>query len=258
MRSSDEIASHPLVKQLLDDMGPVFERITPTLENRNGRRQKHPVDVSPSEHYTWQTFGKALAIHDTARRLEHAKGLVRLYPSPKDFESIGITRDKWVEYHLCYFIINLASIPDLCLLLTNTVFKLGMPERLCTLESIIKNDWVAETEVPKALRNLDKVVEEHRTLRNLHVHRGQVPKVSDLLDDDLFSYLSFITFAEKISNIELDPHILPQGYRTATNDLSRKMEGYFCTVLDAIIIVLNELQPQYLKVLTRIRNGGYL
>jgi len=255
MPSSEEIASHPLVKQLLDDLKDVFGRID--LKSRKSLRAKQPVDVSPSEHYTWQAFGKASVIHDTARRLEHAKEFVSVFPSPKGFERKGITRDKWVEYHLSYFVVTLASIPDLCLLLTNTIFKLGMPERLCTLESVTKNDWVAETEVPKTLRGLDKVVEEHRTLRNLHVHKGKVPEVSELLGDDLFSYLSLITFAENVSSIGFDPHILKQGYRTATNDLRLRMESDLSSVLDGVMAVLNELQPQYQKILGRIRNSDF-
>jgi len=249
------MASHQLVKQLMDDLKPVFERINPNYKKQKSLLSKSPVDVSPSEYYTWNVFSKASAIHDAARRMEHAIQFVGTFPNATGYEKKGITRDKWIEYHFSYFKVNLASIQDLCLLLTNTIFRLGMPERLCSLDSITKNEWVAETDTPKTLRALDKIIEEHRTIRNLHVHRGQVPNISEVLGDDLFSHLSVISFVESINSIGFDRAALKQGYRAATKDLKARIQDDITSVLNGVIIVYDSLLIQYSKNIARIRTG---
>lgn len=98
--------------------------------------------------------------------------------------------DKMNRYdHIVFGIENyylrLTSAFDRCLRLANVIFQLGLPERQCNNESIIKNSHVKGTPVASALTELDKFTGPFRYHRNTVAHQGTYSE-KDL--DQLGSY----------------------------------------------------------------------
>ncbi len=83
-----------------------------------------------------------------------------------------MNRYDYIVFGIENYYLRLTSVCDRCLRLANVIFQLGLPERQCNNESIIKNSHVKETPVAKALTELDKFTGPFRFHRNTVAHQG--------------------------------------------------------------------------------------
>lgn len=235
----------------------MIEKHMPQLEDHlrkggklhNARELEH----EPPEQYFFMVYNKSIAIFNALERLSLSYHLIATFPNSKTSEKKGFTRDKWILYHLSFFTVTLTSLLDLCLLLTNEVFRLGMPERLCSLESITKNCWILPTDIPKALRALNKSLAEHQKRRNLHVHQGKVPDIAEILNDDLFDRLRMITLKERTNPNGINRSELSQSYRVTVKDLRARMVKDLNDVVETIHPILNSLLHKYSQCMSELR-----
>lgn len=96
-----------------------------------------------------------------------------------------MNRYDYIVFGIENYYLRLTSVFDRCLRLANVIFQLGLPERQCNTESIIKNSHIKGTLVANALTELDKFTGPFRFHRNTVAHQGTYSE-KDL--DQLGSY----------------------------------------------------------------------
>jgi hypothetical protein len=96
-----------------------------------------------------------------------------------------MNRYDYIVFGIENYYLRLTSVFDRCLRLANVIYQLGLPERQCNNDSIIKNSHVKGTPVAKALTELDKFTGPFRYHRNTVAHQGTYTE-KDL--DQLGSY----------------------------------------------------------------------
>lgn len=96
-----------------------------------------------------------------------------------------MNRYDYIVYGIENYYLRLTSVFDRCLRLANIIYQLGLPERQCNNDSIVKNSHVKGTPVAKALTELDKFTGQFRYHRNTVAHQGTYSE-TDL--DQLGSY----------------------------------------------------------------------
>lgn len=83
----------------------------------------------------------------------------------------NMSRYDYITFGIENYYFRLTSVFDRCLRLANVIFQLGLPERQCNNESIIKNAYVEGTPVANALIQLDKFSAPFRFHRNSVAHQ---------------------------------------------------------------------------------------
>jgi hypothetical protein len=73
--------------------------------------------------------------------------------------------------------------------LTNYTFRLGLSERKCNKDTVIKNALVISTGVDEILKQIQEVVEPLRHCRNLYVHRGLAKGNEDINILAMYEYV---------------------------------------------------------------------
>ena len=83
-----------------------------------------------------------------------------------------MNRYDYIVFGIENYYLRVTSVFDRCLRLANVIFQIGLPERQCNNESIIKNSHIKGTSVAKALTELDKFTSSFRFHRNTVAHKG--------------------------------------------------------------------------------------
>jgi len=79
-------------------------------------------------------------------------------------------RTDYIVYTIENFYLRMTSIIDKCLILTNIVFDIGLPERDCKETTIIKNTKVNKTSVKVSLQKINKFIDHFKQIRNRIAH----------------------------------------------------------------------------------------
>jgi hypothetical protein len=141
---------------------------------------KEPEELSELEQYLISVFRWTARLADSFRRLEHVRAYLAHFRILKQYNETGIKRMDYIKYHYSNHAVILLGIFDLALILTNSVFRLGIPERQCRPEIVIENSWVRRRGIDKSLRELNSAVEHLREPRNVFIHRGYPRDTEDL------------------------------------------------------------------------------
>ena len=83
-----------------------------------------------------------------------------------------MSRYDYIVFGIENYYLRLTSVFDRCLRLANVIYQLGLPERQCNNDSIIKNSHVKGTPVGKTLKELDKYTGPFRFHRNTVAHQA--------------------------------------------------------------------------------------
>jgi len=83
-----------------------------------------------------------------------------------------MNRYDYIVFGIENYYLRLTSVFDRCLRLANVLFQLGLPERQCNNDSIIKNSHINGTAVAHALQELDKFTGPFRFHRNTVAHQA--------------------------------------------------------------------------------------
>jgi len=175
---SSQIENHQFIKELSNDLQPTASRKYQEIKD-SGQSLFQSTSLvlsslSELEQYSKSLFIWAMRIRDCFETLEHVG--VYLHPSfriNRRYREAGIGLNHYINYHYFNYATTVVRIMDVALILTNTTFRLGNPEKLCRLDYIIENSWVRSTGVDKFLKKLNAIVEPWREPRNLFIHRGK-------------------------------------------------------------------------------------
>ncbi|EDZ65366.1 hypothetical protein NOC27_2046 [Nitrosococcus oceani AFC27] len=147
-----------------------------------------------------------------------------------------MNRYDYVVYGIENYYLRFTSVFDRCLRLANVIYQLGLPERQCNNDSIIKNAHVKGTPVAKSLTELDKFTGPFRYHRNTVAHQGTYS------EKDLDQLGSYYLLAEKDDDFERYRYLFKkktddfvaekkQDFKGQLVALESLVENYFDSVL---------------------------
>lgn len=157
-----------------------------------------------------------------------------------------MNRYDYVVYGIENYYLRLTSVFDRCLRLANIVFQLGLPERQCNNESIIKNAHVKGTAVARALTELDKFAGPFR------FHRNTVAHQSTYSEKDLDQLGSYYCLAEEDDGFERYRDIFKRmtdnfvsGKKKEFKDHVVKLERLVEIYLDSVVSIIETRLKEY-------------
>lgn len=248
MDKKKQLASYPL-------MNAVFENIRPTLNKSMDRfkkiakrgkiRDRKENALNEYQSYNVNVFQRAHALLNCVYQLEDIRKFIKRFPSPRTYERENISQYRWIEYHYSYFVITLVTLADTALILVNTVFRLGNPEKLCRAEVIKSNEWVKDTTVNRSLQRIDEITSRHRSVRNLSVHRGKAPELYKIFKSDLLDYLNLYSFVNLHAESIVDKRLLDFAFKGEIKKICESLDKEFDAAKDAIWKLFDSLTPIY-------------
>jgi hypothetical protein len=244
-----ESASHPFLKTLMENNKDYLKHVVSSLGKKIKGMPTEPIQLDSHHFYTSQVMDAVVPILNTLDRIRWARAFLTTFPNAKEYKKKGVTRDRWIEYHYTYYAVSYATIRDLALLLTNEVFRLKLPPRLCSMEAIVGNGWVKPTELPAILNELATQAKSHQEAKNLHVHRGKTPDIAALLDDDHFRTLGIISLGDLIGPQRLgaaERAIIQAAYRMTVGKLAERVDAEIAK-LDSILVKLFTFLEAYYR-----------
>lgn len=141
------------------------------------------------EEYVLDVFMTATRIVETVEQLRFVPIFLRNFPRRKRFNKYGINHPKYLQYHLETHFIKIATLLDQMAILINKVFRLGIPEKKCSVDAILENEHTRHSAAAKVLKTFDKSIQGIKSVRNLIVHRG-IFNDEELNEIGMFYYLS--------------------------------------------------------------------
>jgi|HubBroStandDraft_6_1064221.scaffolds.fasta_scaffold148207_2 hypothetical protein len=124
--------------------------------------------LTPAEEYVRECFRSAGQLMTTCEQLGYAIAYLSGYRRRATSERELIARSDWIAYNVEGFLTRIATISDRALKLVSIAFQLGIPPRECRFSVIAHNAHVANTQVRKALTNLEATLKPHRSTRKLN------------------------------------------------------------------------------------------
>lgn len=251
MKNHEHLTTHPLVEQSFQHITPVLEKLSPELAKRaqgKGRiRNKAITVLENSDHYHVMVFQKASALISAIERLENSVTYIDRFPSPRAFEKKGIQQFSWLEYHYSYFVVTYDSLLDIALILTNSVFQLGISEKDCKPQMIKGNAWVKNTSVKPALDALGQVTLGYREIRNLFVHRGDILDISSVTESDILELLKVHSTVYRHSEPLVPTDIIDSIYKYESKKIISKIGDDVLKARKAVTKLFDCLLPIYKK-----------
>jgi hypothetical protein len=165
-------------------------------------KQEHLDGDSSKVLYPYQRYDYCISfwtqeIVNIILKLEEILDMLNRNIYSKKSDDRGELIERWTLYNYEFHILTYESILDVCLLLTNEVFALGIPYRNCSLDNICKNRLIRGTDVKQALYEINRISDTHRKERDFLLHRGQGikshPGMSfhvSLIDEDYIAALA--------------------------------------------------------------------
>ncbi len=192
-------------------------------------------------------------------RLEEVPIFLRRFPSSKYFSENGVTLHKWVSYHYSNYVVVYVSLYDIALLLTNSVFMLGINPRYCNEKEVAKHKLVRNTSVKTTLDGLNDTIQKYRDTRHSFVHRGRLPNLDmlDELEDRRFLHESMNEFGiedQESVNPLMHPRVIKDLYKSEKRKMIKQIEeevGKLTAILEEFF---DSLQPCYEKFSVFVSN----
>lgn len=152
------------------------------------------------EQYSFNIIKWLQRIYNSFNALTYTRVYMEHFRSNKWFKEAGIVKANYLNYHYIKYAITVVTIFDICLRLTNYVFKFGYLEKHCSLIKIQKNVLVKSSNVGDNLTELNRIVQPWREPRNLFVHSGDILYNERLTALEAYEQLSYLhRYPSKIS-----------------------------------------------------------
>lgn len=157
-----------------------------------------------------------------------------------------MNRYDYVVFGIENYYLRLTSAYDRCLRLANIIFQLGLPEKQCSNDTIIKNSHIKGTPVAESLKALDRFTSPFRFHRNTVAHQGTYS------DKDLDRIGTYYLVVEEDNSFERYRHLYKtqmddfvaerkQEFSGQVSELEKNIDQYF----DALYAVFNLKSEAY-------------
>ena len=176
---------HSLYAAVLENLQPLAARV------HNGQVGE-PL-LTALDYRSLEILARLENLIHVVERVTAARYLLERSPRPYRVRRAPFDHDQWTEYHFFVYTTSMASILDCALLLTSSVFDLGIPDRFCTFDVVTQHRVVADTSIPKLLDSLRKSLLQHTARRHRYLHRGQGSDIQELTKPSSFQYVEPIT-----------------------------------------------------------------
>lgn len=254
MKKQDKLSNHPFMTFNTEYIIPIIEKTVPkTLEQiqETGEiRNKNNEYLENSDYYHYLVFQKASAIISGVERIENSLIFIRNFPNPRSYERKGIHQYMWIEYHFSFFVLNINSLLDMALILTNTVYQLDIKEKDCNLRHILRDSQVKNTCIEIALRELNIIVSKYKETRNLFVHRGEIPILRSITESEMLDLLKVYSTVLRNSKPIVSVETIDSVYKNESQKLAEKLNIDVKKLIVAIIYLFDTLLPKY-KIQTK-------
>jgi hypothetical protein len=174
--------------------------------------------------YQHMVFEHATNVTADLDRLENILLMVRKLPPPRTLEKWKLTPDKWLEYQYTMHLVTVGGSVDRCLQVVNAVMNLGVPARKCTERVLLEHSSVKGTKVANALRGLLKETKATRELRNLDVHRKDLPPFYKIVGFEEYDWLPALAMTAKHNDKIIELKVLNRMFRYSGQVLAVKMQ----------------------------------
>jgi hypothetical protein len=235
-----KILNHELVVENRKDALPYMEGLL-------GEKSYKPSEL---EKYSFSIMGWIHRLSNCFKSLEHTRVYMSHFRSNKWYREAEIVQSNYINYHYVKYVITVVTIMDVSLILTNEVFRLGNPERLCNLDNIIKNSWVISSNIDKVLNKLTKMVEPWREPRNLFIHRGW-----EIYREVLTALEGLELMQEKgMLDTNVPSHRIKFLYKSELSKIYKEFDKVEPPLFDAVIELLSRLLPIYKSWREKLQN----
>lgn len=239
MNRGTTILSHALSVQLYRDVHPValaelariIEKVTPGRMELSKFGSKS--SVRHDCRYQTRLSRELGQLQSGFRYLKQALFLFSHYLREESGRTRSLTHQDWLHYHYSMFVTGFVSTYDIALLLTNSVFQLGIPEERCRADSVRENTHVKNTSVYEVLRSLEKVVNRHTQSRHSYVHSGIQPELNEVVSLN-FLHLQSRSYQGK-SALAIVPSRLLNHIVKRPGLVLAILEKVCCALLDAFV-----------------------
>lgn len=190
-----------------------------------------------AEEYALHTFNQLTEVSKCLEQLRQGIDMLSGYRS----SHMNINRYEYIVCQIENYYLRVTSIYDRCLLLTNTVFQLGLKKQQCKTSTITENNNIRKTRVASCLKKLDEFTKKFREHRNNISHSHTFNDQEGL---GIFEIYSFIKEQGDKDLIKFD-HIFK--YKVDNYIKEKKIE--FTTELEKgykiTLDLFNELEMPY-------------
>ena len=169
-----QIDKHKLIREATTNaMSQEFQM--PDFEGLNHEELDSDLSAGLSKcfRYDYGVMQWSFHVTEGLHRLQETIDMTSRRIHKRNKEAKGTLLRTWMLYNYEFYALNYQSILDVCLILTDEVFDLGIPYRDCNEHRVCSNMHLRGTEVNRILGELSKMSEGHRKLKNYLLHRGQ-------------------------------------------------------------------------------------
>jgi hypothetical protein len=256
-----KLLSHPFVISVLQNNHVLHSLISSAIKNQRIKsgadikertqqvlKQMRSSDIKQylKFHYNNSIFNYVSNLIHALERMEAAPVFLKRFTRSKTYDQSGITIHRWIQYHYSNYIITMTSIYDTSLLLTNSVFALGLEPKKCNDKTVTKSAQVKQTPVSSALNQLGEITKNYKEPRDLFAHRNTIPDL-DMLDE-----LESLRFIERVSDQLphkqepiIHPRLVDVLYQSERRKLIQAVKGENERVADTLYTLFTELQIVY-------------
>lgn len=117
----------------------------------------------------WVDFSR---ISESLENLDNTPNLLKIDPFPTELVVVGIDEFIHFKYHYEVLHVKIISIIEYCSYIINSVYRLGIPTRKCSIYSILENRRTEKTQAARHLKELNKAFKDFRQVRNAIIHEG--------------------------------------------------------------------------------------
>jgi hypothetical protein len=249
MKNHEQLAAHPFMEKNFSWIKPIIDKFVPIMMKRireTGEiRNKGKTVLEISENYHIAIFQRASTLINTVERLKISLLYIEKFPSPRTYKKKGISQFSWLEYHYSYFVVTYHSLFDIALILTNTVFQLGILEKDCKPSIIKDNLWVKQTNVRATLVALDKITSTYGEKRNLFIHRGEMPDVKTITESDFIDLLNLFSTVDQHSKPIVPIDLIDNGYMYVSEKIIIELKKDVEKAQKAVSRFFDSLLPIY-------------
>jgi hypothetical protein len=244
-----DLFQHPFLtatsERALPTLLAAWQHVRRNADHERKAQRENWARLNPADRYATTVLRRTQGLYDTLRVLEDARRLIGVFPTQLGKGSSAISRDRWVDYHYGYFTVALASLPDIGIVLTSTVYRLGLAYKHCTADVVTSHARIKGTSIAQSLRELSKSVQEVKERRNRHVHRGEHADVESLSPSSFLRDLKALTFLRNVNPALVDAAFIAEGWRYARNEIAPRLEKEEENVKEVLALLLNNLLPVY-------------
>jgi|GEM_PF-3741295 len=247
----ENIASHPFIKLVMEDMKPQIANLFLEINKKAEKwdwTSKTKLILGDADWYRYDVSTKQLAIISILERIVYSHAFLQKFPSPRSYEQkYEITQYIWIEYHFFQYMVNVVSLFDCLLILTNSVFCIGLKDSACKPDTIIKNHWILKVGFDHYLVEFEKLTNRYKEYRNIHLHRGKGKNVAQILNSDNLSFLGMLSFLQLHSDQFISNNIIDAGYKVEVMDVIARIESESSIIETQISDIFTFLNKIYLE-----------